>query len=93
MVVWKLENNDGKWQDLVRSKYVHCGPIAFVDHKQFYYAYWFDILKLNQLYMDNRTMRTRMANQTSFYDDALCTSWPLRKNIHRFMKFVMNIEC
>jgi hypothetical protein len=65
------------WQDLIRAKYVHNKPVALANHKKFDFAYWFDILKVNQSYMDNGSLRVGNGSQTSFGDDAWCTSQPM----------------
>jgi hypothetical protein len=82
----KLESCEGLWQDLIESKHVHFKLIGLVDHKQFDSACWGAILSVRQTYMENRSMRIGDRNQISFWDDALCTSHPLKKMfLHLFV--------
>jgi len=48
---WKLETEDGLWQDLVQKKYVKDSPLSVVTHKIDDSPIWTDLLKVRQVYL------------------------------------------
>lgn len=54
---WKLEWEDGLWQDLVKAKYLAKDSIHTVSHKLHDSPMWYDLLKVKDLYLRGRTIK------------------------------------
>jgi hypothetical protein len=54
---WKLEWEDGLWQDLVKAKYLAKDSIHTVSHKLHDSPMWSDLLKVKDLYLRGRTIK------------------------------------
>jgi len=54
---WKLENNDGLWQQIVKKKYIKMIPIAQLKRKPTNSPVWNNLLKVRDLYRKGRVMR------------------------------------
>ena len=64
---WIFESEEGLWQDIVKAKYVHNRPIAFIVHRQSDSPCWSDFLKVKNIYLENRVMRVGSGEQTSLW--------------------------
>jgi hypothetical protein len=54
---WKLEREEGLWQEIVKSKYLHNKSIVSVTHKQTDSPIWYDLLKVRDIYLQGRGIR------------------------------------
>jgi hypothetical protein len=68
---WKLEKDDGLWQDIVKAKYLHNKSIFSVTHKAFDSPVWSDLLKVRDLYLHGRSVKICNGHKTSFW----CNTW------------------
>lgn len=59
---WKLENEDGLWQQIVKFKYMRKKSIHDVEHKLNDSPMWSDLLKVKDIYLQGRGISTRMGN-------------------------------
>lgn len=51
---WKLETEEGIWQDIVKAKYIKDGIVCYVNHKMDDSPVWADLLKVKQIYLQRR---------------------------------------
>lgn len=55
---WKLENEEGIWQDLIKAKYLKNDLINTVKAKFNDSPVWKDLLKVRHLYLRGRKVKT-----------------------------------
>jgi hypothetical protein len=51
---WKLYNEEGIWQKIIKFKYLKNKSILDVSHKQSDSAIWADLLKVKNIYLQGR---------------------------------------
>ena len=80
---WKLENEDGLWQTIVRSKYMGGGKvIGTIKNRLDDSPVWLDLLKIRHVYLANRKITVNNGLSTLFWEDSwlkdksLCTLHP-----------------
>jgi hypothetical protein len=75
---WKIENEEGLWQEVVRKKYKIKGGIVQLRTKQSNSSLWNDLLKIKDLYLKGRVMKIGNGRDTDFWRDSWCDSIPLK---------------
>jgi hypothetical protein len=63
---WKLENENGPWQDFMRNKYLRGCGVFFAKHKPGDPPLWTDMLQIKKLYLCGRRMQVGNGSLTSF---------------------------
>lgn len=53
---WKLDTEDGIWQQIIRFKYLKNDSICNVKHRQSDLAIWVELLKVKDAYLQGRRM-------------------------------------
>jgi len=76
---WKLDNEKGLWQEIVRFKYLKKDSICSVKHKQNDSAIWSDLLKIKEIYLQGRKMIIKDGQRTLFWKDTWLMEKPLGK--------------
>jgi hypothetical protein len=76
---WKIENEEGLWQEIVRKKYKIKGEIVQLKTKQSNSPLWNDLIKINDLYLKGRDMKIGNGRDTDFRRDSWCDSIPLKE--------------
>jgi hypothetical protein len=66
---WKIENEEGLWQEIVRKKYKIKGGIVQLKTKQTNSPLWNDLLKIKDLYLKDRDMKIGNGRATDFWSD------------------------
>lgn len=66
---WKIENEDGLWQSLIRKKFLHNNSIAFVKHHVNDSPCWHDLIKVKDLYMLGSKILVNNGNIARFWED------------------------
>jgi hypothetical protein len=56
---WKLEKENGLWQDLVKAKYLQNKNISTVTHRLDDSPAWHDLLKIKNIYLRGRKIETK----------------------------------
>lgn len=51
---WKLENEVGLWQEIIKFKYLRDGSICTVKERQDDSPIWLDVLKIKDIYMQGK---------------------------------------
>jgi hypothetical protein len=80
---WKLENEDGLWQQVVKAKYIRGGLVSTVRHKLTDSPVWTDLLKVKRLYLKGMKIETKNGKNTLFWKDPwlddkpICTITPV----------------
>ena len=80
---WKLENEDGIWQTLVKAKYLKGRPIAAVQYKMGDSHVWADLLKIKDIYLRGRRLQTKNGKNTILWSNSwlnnkpLCVTYPV----------------
>ncbi|KAG2598168.1 hypothetical protein PVAP13_5KG505028 [Panicum virgatum] len=79
---WRLQNEDGIWQRIVRAKYLFGQPIGLVKAKHSDSPIWSDLLKVRCFYISSRKLLVGNGCGTRFWQDkwlgagALCVEYP-----------------
>lgn len=76
---WKLEHEEGLWQDLVKQKYIKNKCLSQVKHKQSDPPVWTDLLKVRDVYLQGRLVIVRDGKNTDFWNDKWCGNFSLRE--------------
>jgi len=79
---WKLENEDGIWQTLVKAKYLKGRPIADVQYKMGDSHVWTDLLKIKDIYLRGRRLQTKNGKNTILWSDSWLNNKPLCVTYH-----------
>jgi mannosylglycoprotein endo-beta-mannosidase len=69
---WKLEFEEGMWQEIVRKKYKIFQGISGLQRKPRNSSAWNDLLKVKQLYVKGRIMILGNGKRIDFWEDAWC---------------------
>jgi len=71
--LWKLETEDGVWQQIINFKYLKNDSICTVKHRQTNSAIWSDLLKIRDVYLQGRKMKVGNGQKTLFWKIYGCT--------------------
>jgi hypothetical protein len=74
---WKLENENGLWQQIINFKYLSGKSICTVKHRQNDFAMWFDLLKIKDIYLQGRQVKIGASKNTLFWRDSWLYDKPL----------------
>lgn len=74
---WKLEFEDGIWQDLVKAKYLAGGMISTVQPKLNDSPIWRDLLNVKHIYLRGRRIHSNNGAKTLFWADPWLKGRPL----------------
>jgi hypothetical protein len=74
---WKLDNEKGLWQDIVRYKFLRNGSVCTVSHRQLDSPMWSDLLKIRDIYLQGRRMHGKNGQRTLFWKDRWMFDQPL----------------
>jgi hypothetical protein len=66
---WKLENEEGLWQDIVRKKYKVRGGIVNLRNKPSNSPVWNDLIKIKGVYLAGRIMKIGDGRDIDFWRD------------------------
>jgi hypothetical protein len=66
---WRLQNEKGLWQDIVRAKYLRTSEVGNVVHKLDDSPIWCDLLKVKNLYLRGRSVNVQSGHTTLFWLD------------------------
>jgi hypothetical protein len=69
---WKLEFEEGIWQEIVRKKYRIFKGISGLQRKPRNSSAWNDLIKVKQLYLKGRIMILGNGKRIDFWEDAWC---------------------
>jgi hypothetical protein len=64
--LWKLDTEDGMWQQIINFKYLRTNSICIVKYKQNDSAIWADLLKIRDVYLQGRKMIIENEKRTLF---------------------------
>jgi hypothetical protein len=85
---WKLEQEEGLWQEIVKAKYLQNKTIFSVSHKNTDSAIWADLLKVKDLYLQGRSIRMNNGQKTRFWSDP----WLYNKSIQNIAPVFFHFE-
>lgn len=74
---WKLEHEEGLWQDIVNYKYLSRDDIHSVSHKLGDSPIWTDLLKVKYIYLQGKSVKIENGNLVRFWEDAWLSDSPL----------------
>lgn len=74
---WKLENEEGLRQEIIKLKYLKDKSICSVSHRQSDSPVWYDLLKIKDIYLQGRKIVTKNGKKTLFWVDTWLYSKPL----------------
>jgi hypothetical protein len=66
---WKLENEEGLWQEIVRKKYKVRGGIVNLRNKPSNSPVWNDLVKIKGVYLAGRIMKIGDGRDNDFWRD------------------------
>ena len=73
---WRLESEEGLWQEVVKKKYGIEHGIWRIARRQNDSAIWKDLLKVKHIYLQGRVMMVNSGECTDFWHDAWCGGKP-----------------
>jgi hypothetical protein len=56
---WRLDNEQGLWQDIIKFKYLRGKSICTVTHRQTDSPIWADLLKIREVYLQGRKLNVK----------------------------------
>lgn len=74
---WKLENEMGLWQEIIKFKYLKNDTIQSVSHRLNDSACWSDLLKIKEIFLLGREICTKKGDLTRFWKDKWLYQQPL----------------
>jgi hypothetical protein len=77
---WRLEKEDGLWQEIIRYKYMRTKLIHKVSHKLNDSPIWSDLLKVKDIYLQGREISIGNGNLVRFWLDP----WLYKEPLHIF---------
>jgi len=75
---WKLEQNEGHWQEIVRKKYMKNDAISRLKKKSTNSPVWNQLLSVKDIYIQGRKMIVGKDNATSLWRDTWVCETPLK---------------
>lgn len=66
---WKLDHEEGLWQELIRAKYLSKNSIHTVTHKLNDSPMWYD-LNVKGIYLRGRKVKIKNSMKTRFWEDS-----------------------
>lgn len=66
---WKLDNENGLWQEIVKAKYFKMGSCSAQLSLGWMTPVWSDLLKVRHIYLQGRVLKTRNGEHTLFWQD------------------------
>jgi len=76
---WRLENEEGLWQQLIKNKYLRNDIISTVKHRLDDSPIWASLLKIRQVYLRGRQVQTKNGKNTLFWEDCWINEKPICK--------------
>jgi hypothetical protein len=80
---WRLENGEGLWQEIVRTKYNIKRGIVHLKVKPSNSPVWNDLIKVKELYMCGRYIQIGNGRDTDFWSDPWCGTIPLKEKFRQ----------
>jgi hypothetical protein len=74
---WRLENEKGLWQEVIRAKYLQKDGVGTVTLKMGDSPVWADLLKVKQIYLRGRQIITKNGKLTLIWKDKWLHDQPL----------------
>jgi hypothetical protein len=74
---WRLDNEDGLWQELIRAKYLKKYVVSNVSHKLGDSSVWTDLLKVKNIYLKGREVIIKNGKRILFWTDKWSPSGPI----------------
>lgn len=75
--LWKLDNESGIWQDIVKAKYIKNDLVNNVKHRLDDSPVWRDLLRVRHFYLRGRKIETNNGEITTFWfeEEPLCIKY------------------
>lgn len=74
---WKLETEEGIWQEIARAKYIKDGTVCSVSHRINDSPVWTNLLKVKHIYLQGRKLNVRNGKKASLWKDSWINNNPL----------------
>jgi hypothetical protein len=74
---WKLDNEKGIWQDIVKAKYFRGGMLSYVKHRIDDFPVWAVRLGVRCVYLRGRKVKVNNGKKALFWEDPLLNDKPL----------------
>ena len=89
---WKLERNEGLWQEIVRKKYVKNGCLHSLKKKSTNSPVWNQLLSIKEIYIAGRKMLVGQGDSTSFWKDSWICDTPLKDKFPQLFEICYETE-
>ena len=75
---WKLETEEGLWQNIVKAKYIKGDtPIEAIKHRFDDSLVWSDLLKIRHISLKGRSLKVKNGKSVIFWEEPWLTDQPL----------------
>ena len=75
---WKLETEEGLWQNIVKAKYIKGDtPIGAIKHRLDDSLVWSDLLKIRHISLKGRSLKVKNGKSVIFWEEPWLTDQPL----------------
>lgn len=85
--IWRLENEEGWWQGMIREKYLKGKPLSAIEKKPGNSHFWQGIMEITELFYSYCTKKVGDGRDTLFWEDSwlggrpLCDQFPELYNV------------
>jgi hypothetical protein len=90
---WKLENEEGIWQEIVRHKYMKNKWIAQLSYKASNSPVWNDLIKIKHYYTSGRVINLGNGKNVDFWNDSWCGSLSLKDRFPNLFEICFDQKC
>jgi hypothetical protein len=88
--LWKLENEEGLWQSVLKNKYLQNGSLAHMEAKPGCSQFWSGLMQVNNIFYKYCDRVLVSGNKTSFWKDAWYQHKPLCERFNRLYDLSFN---
>ena len=89
---WKLERNEGLWQEIVRKKYVNNCCLISLKNKPTNFPVWNELLSIKDIYIAGRKVLVGKSDSTSFWRDSRICDTSLKDKFPQLFEICNEIE-
>jgi hypothetical protein len=90
---WKLEHEEGIWEDIVRQKYMKNICVFQVRYKASNSPVWNDLIKIKNVYIKGGVLRLGDGKNIDFWHNIWCEPLSLKDRFLELYKICFDQDC